>query len=135
MSEIEKRANELASWPVHVAIVDENKAVIAEAVVPAGAPVIIGSDAGVTVPITGRADLGHVEVCETRADGVWVHVADDAAFKGEIVIDGAAVSLQGRFADAKSQHPRLTSPVRVVSPKVMLRVGSVAVLLNRDESL
>ena len=130
--DIDRRATELARWPVHVGVLDEQKTVIADAVIPASAPVILGSDAGVTVPITGRSDLGYVEVSETRDDGVWIHVADDAAFQGEVVIDGAAVTLRGKFADARNDHPGLTSPVRVLSPKVILRVGPVAVVLHRD---
>lgn len=134
-SDIEQRARELASWSVHVGVLDESKAVIADAVLPPAAPVVIGSDAGVTVPITGRSDLGFVEVSETRDDGVWIHVADDANFQGEVVLDGAAVDLRGKFADSRSQHPGLGSPVRQLGPKVILRVGPVAVVLSRDASL
>lgn len=130
--EIERRAAELASWPVHVGVILEGGEVVGDAVLPAAAPVVIGSDADVTVAVEGRADIARVEVSETRADGVYVHVAADANFQGQVAVAGGALTIRGKLAAARADHPELTSPVRVLSPKVIVRVGRVAVLLHRD---
>lgn len=129
---LELFATDLAAWPVHVGVIADGQKPVGEEVLEAGTPVRVGHDPACTVSIPEEFQVADRLIAEPRDDGVWLHVGLDMYVQANVLISGKQVALRGRLSDWTAAGRTLKSPFRLVSPKAIIRLGNLSILLHYD---
>jgi hypothetical protein len=129
-TEIQRRSNDIASWPVHVGVSD-GPTVIAEAVLPATTPVIIGDAETCNIALPARCGIRERVIVRPESKRMIIFLDDDLHVQASVDQAGTELPLRGFVKDWREGYPALRSAA-LTRPKVVVRIGELSILLHYD---